>query len=217
MTGRAPGLVLDQIVIAKAGRTLVSLSAQIPPGEALTVMGPSGGGKSTLLSYVAGFLAPPFSGSGKVWLQDVELTRLAPADRRLGLLFQDALLFPHLSVGGNIRFAVPASVKARARSETVRKALGEVGLAGFEDRDPATLSGGEQARVALARVLAAQPRALLLDEPFSKLDQALKDQIRQLVFKTAGMRGLPVLLVTHDPADADAAGGMVVTLDESDR
>lgn len=212
MTAPAEGLVLDGVAIAKAGTPLLALSARIPPGTVHSVMGPSGSGKSTLLAYIAGFLRPPFAGVGRLALDGVDFGTLPAARRRLGLLFQDPLLFPHLSVGGNVRFAVPAEVRGRARAETVERALAEVGLAGFGARDPVTMSGGEQARVALARVMAARPGALLLDEPFSKLDAALKDQIRTLVFQTAADRRLPVLLVTHDPADAEAAGGPVTRL-----
>ena len=187
-TASETGLVLDRVIIRTSGTPLLSLSARIAPGTVHSVMGPSGSGKSTLLAYVAGFLRPPFSGEGRVSLDGVDLGALRPAARRLGLLFQDPLLFPHLSAGGNVRFAVPATVRGRARMETVEKALDEVGLAGF------------------------RRRALLLDEPFSKLDAALKDQIRTLVFKTATERRLPVLLVTHDPADAEAAGGPLTRL-----
>lgn len=212
MTQTDAGLVLDQVVLRKTNDLLLSLSTSIAPGSVLTLMGPSGIGKSTLLAFVAGFLRQPFTASGRVLLNGRDLTRLPPPDRHVGLLFQDPLLFPHLSVGGNIRFALPSGVKGRARDERVRAALQDVGLPGRDRQDPATLSGGEQARVALARVMAAEPRALLLDEPFSKLDVALRDQIRALVFQTARERGLPVLLVTHDPADAEAAGGETVTL-----
>ncbi|MDQ0315188.1 ATP-binding cassette domain-containing protein [Amorphus orientalis] len=212
MTHFEAGLTLDRVVLRKAGDVLVSLSATVAPGTVLTLMGPSGTGKSTLLAFVAGFLGAPFSASGDVWLDGRRLTELPPAERKVGLLFQDPLLFPHLSVGGNIRFAIPAGIRPRERDAAVTQTLAAVGLPGLERQDPATLSGGEQARVALARVLAARPGALLLDEPFSKLDSALKRQIRALVFDTARERDLPVLLVTHDPADAEAAGGEVVSL-----
>lgn len=212
MSAQQTELVLENVIIRNDGTPLLSLSARIAPGTVHSVMGPSGSGKSTLLAFVAGFLRPPFSGEGRILLDGVDLGTLRPAARRMGLLFQDPLLFPHLSVGGNVRFAVPAGVGGRARAATVAQALQEVGLEGFETRDPMTLSGGEQARVALARVLAARPCALLLDEPFAKLDMALKDQIRRLVFETAAERGLPVLLVTHDPADAEAAGGTITRL-----
>ena len=204
-------LIFDKVQITLAGRTLIALDHAIAPGEVLTVMGPSGIGKSTLLAHAAGFLDPAFEACGRVLSGETELTGLPPHRRRLGLLFQDPLLFPHMSVGENIAFALPPTIRGRARRrQAVAAALADVELAGFEARDPSTLSGGQKARVALMRVLEAQPRALLLDEPFSRLDAALRDQIRQIVFTKARERGLPVLLVTHDRADADAAGGPVV-------
>jgi putative thiamine transport system ATP-binding protein len=118
-----------------------------------------------------------------------------------------------MSVGGNLVFAVPPSVAGRtARRQRAGDALGDVGLDGFFDRDPDTLSGGQKARVALARVLVSDPAFMLLDEPFSKLDAGLRDQIRRLVFERAKARRLPVLLVTHDAADAEAAHGALVEL-----
>lgn len=204
-------LTFDKVRITLAGRDLISLDRAIAPGEVLTVMGPSGIGKSTLLAHAAGFLDPAFEACGRVLSGDTDLTGLPPHRRRLGLLFQDPLLFPHMSIGENIAFALPPALHGRAkRQQAVAAALADVELAGFEARDPATLSGGQKARVALMRVLESQPRALLLDEPFSRLDAALRDQIRQLVFTKARERGLPVLLVTHDRADAEAAGGPVV-------
>lgn len=204
-------LIFDKVQITLAGCNLIALDRAIAPGEVLTVMGPSGIGKSTLLAHAAGFLDPAFEACGRVLSGDTELTGLPPHRRRLGLLFQDPLLFPHMSVGENIAFALPPTIQGRARRrQAVAAALADVELAGFEARDPSTLSGGQKARIALMRVLEAQPRALLLDEPFSRLDAALRDQIRQIVFTKARERGLPVLLVTHDRADADAAGGPVV-------
>lgn len=205
------GLRFQNVHIARGGEPLIALDAHVAPGAVLTVMGPSGVGKSTLLAYAAGFLDPVFRASGAVLVDGTDVTRLAAHERHMGLLFQDALLFPHLSVGGNLAFALPPGLRGRAaRRAAIAEALGEVGLAGLEDRDPATLSGGQKARVALMRVLVSAPRALLLDEPFSKLDTALRDQIRELVFAMARARGLPVLLVTHDAADAAAAGGAIV-------
>ena len=205
------GLRFQNVHIARVGEPLIALDAHVAPGAVLTVMGPSGVGKSTLLAYAAGFLDPVFRASGAVLVDGTDVTRLAAHERHMGLLFQDALLFPHLSVGGNLAFALPPGLRGRAaRRAAIAEALGEVGLAGLEDRDPATLSGGQKARVALMRVLVSAPRALLLDEPFSKLDTALRDQIRELVFAMARARGLPVLLVTHDAADAAAAGGAIV-------
>jgi putative thiamine transport system ATP-binding protein len=141
-----------------------------------------------------------------------------PERRRLGILFQDDLLFPHLSIGGNLAFALPAAIKGReARRQRIDAALRDAGLEGFSGRDPATLSGGQRARVALLRTLLAEPRALLLDEPFAKLDMALREEFRRLVFAHARTRGLPTILVTHDEADAHAAGGAVLRLDPGAR
>jgi putative thiamine transport system ATP-binding protein len=213
MSNLEKGLVLDRVTISLGGLQLLDISCKVAPGEILTVMGPSGSGKSSLLAYIGGFIDPAFSASGLVFIDGVELTVLAAEDRHAGILFQDALLFPHMSVAGNLMFAIPASVKGRAaRRALAKKALEGVDLAGFGDRDPATLSGGQKSRVALARVLLAEPRALLLDEPFSKLDAQLRGQMRSLVFGKASERGLPVIMVTHDEADAEAAGGAVIRI-----
>jgi putative thiamine transport system ATP-binding protein len=136
---------------------------------------------------------------------------LPPERRRIGILFQDDLLFPHLSVGANLGFGLRADVKdRRARIE---EALAAAGLAGFAARDPATLSGGQRQRVALMRALLAEPAAILLDEPFGKLDADLRAQMREFVFAHVRDRKLPCLMVTHDSQDADAAGGVVRTLE----
>jgi putative thiamine transport system ATP-binding protein len=209
------GLYLDQVSIALNGRLLLGITHHVAPGSVLTVMGPSGSGKSTLLAYVGGFLDPMFRASGKVFVDGGELTALPAEERHAGILFQDPLLFPHMSVAGNLVFAIPSSVKGREkRLAAAEVMLKGVGLEGAGERDPATLSGGQKARVALARVLLSSPRALLLDEPFSKLDQGLRQQMRELVFTKARDAGLPVILVTHDEADAVAAGGPVIRIGE---
>jgi putative thiamine transport system ATP-binding protein len=206
------GLMLDHVSIQLGARDLLSVDLSVGPGEIVTVMGPSGCGKSTLLRFVAGALTPEFRSSGSIFLDGERLDGLAPERRRLVLLFQDDLLFPHLSVGGNLLFGLPRGGSRRERRKQAAEALASAGLGARFDEDPATLSGGERARVALLRVLLSGPRALLLDEPFSKLDLELRGQIRALVFAQARRRSLPTLLVTHDPADAAAAGGAVVRL-----
>lgn len=210
MTAACP-LTLESVSIALRGRVLLSVSATVLPGEVLTVMGPSGSGKSSLLAYVSGFLDPVFAASGRVRSGDLDITALPPEQRHAGILFQDPLLFPHMSVEQNLLFAIPPTVAARAeRRRIAARTLDEIGLEGFGPRHPDTLSGGQKARVALARVLLSDPRMLLLDEPFSKLDATLRGQMRSLVFSTARQSGLPVIMVTHDAADAEAAGGRVV-------
>lgn len=206
-------LFLQAISLSLNGRTLLNLDETVPPGEVLTIMGPSGSGKSSLLSGIGGFLNPAFKMTGSVKIGGQNLLALEPEERHVGLLFQDPLLFPHLSVGANIQFACPENIKGRsARRELAENALAAVDLAGYYDRHPDSLSGGQKARVALQRILVAQPVMLLLDEPFSKLDMSLRTQIRELVFSTAREAQLPVILVTHDEADAKAAGGKVIEI-----
>ncbi|MDF1610438.1 ATP-binding cassette domain-containing protein [Hoeflea sp. YIM 152468] len=204
------GLRLSGIHICLGDRVLVALNARVLRGQTLTVMGPSGSGKSTLLAYLGGFLDPAFEATGRVFVDGVDLIALKAEKRRAGILFQDPLLFPHLSVADNIAIAIPETVRGRRQRRALADAaLEEAGLAEYGDRDPDTLSGGQKARVALQRVLMSQPRLLLLDEPFSKLDAGLREQTRQLVFDQARRAGLPVVLVTHDEEDAHAAGGQV--------
>ncbi len=208
-------LVLTTVSIGLPGRTLIAaLSATVQPGEILTVMGASGSGKSTLLALIGGFLNAPFSATGEVVLAGRRLNALPPHERRVGILFQDDLLFPHLSVAGNLMFGLPACVAGRKeRLQAVEQALADADLTGFASRDPATLSGGQRARVALLRTLLSQPQALLLDEPFGKLDAALRDDFRRFVFDFARRAQLPTVLVTHDAADAAATGGPILSLD----
>jgi len=189
------------------------LSLRVDPGEIATVMGASGVGKSTLINLVGGHLPANLRGEGRVLLNGSEVTGLPAEARRIGVLFQDPVLFPHMTVGENLAFGLAPGLRGRlARRAAIADALSQAGLDGFEARDPATLSGGQKARVALLRTLLAGPRALLLDEPFSKLDPQRRGEIRDFVFNHARTRRLPVLLVSHDAQDAEAAGGPVVTL-----
>jgi len=208
----ADGLILDRLAVTRHGAPLVALDRVIPPGAVLTVMGPSGVGKSTLLAAITGTLAPGFACTGRVVLNGRDITAAPPHTRRVGILFQDDLLFPHLSVGENLAFGLRGGGDRAARRARIAAALAEVGLDGFAGRDPATLSGGQKARVALMRMLLSDPAALLLDEAFSGLDADRRARMRTLVFDRAHALGLPVLMVTHDHADADAAGGDVIDL-----
>lgn len=201
-------LELRQVTIWRAGEPLFApLDLVVGPGRPLTIMGPSGAGKSSLLSWLTGTLPEGLTGSGDVLLDGRSILGEPPNRRRLGILFQDDLLFPHMSVGENLGFALPPVIPRRDRRAHIAAALAQVELAGFMDRDPATLSGGQRARVALLRILLSSPKAVLLDEPFSKLDLSLKDRFRSLVFQST--QHLPVILVSHDPADAPRAGDIV--------
>jgi putative thiamine transport system ATP-binding protein len=204
-------LTIEGLELTLGDTSLLTLDTTIGPGEVLTVMGPSGAGKSTLLAWLAGFLPPAFHASGRVLLDGRDITHLPPERRGIGLLFQDPLLFPHLSVAGNLRFGIPRARDNKAAR--IEAALARIGLAGFGERDPATLSGGQRARVALMRLLLSEPRAALLDEPFSGLDADRRQAMRRLVFERLAEAGLPSLLVTHDREDAEAADGRVILLD----
>lgn len=198
--------------LGSAQGTLVQdLRFEVPPGQILTLMGASGSGKSSVLAAIAGTLDSVAEGAqalrcaGSVRLNGEDITHRAAAQRGIGLLFQDALLFAHMTVAENLLFAVPPGPRAQ-RLARVQQALHEAGLSAYGERDPATLSGGQRARVALMRALLASPKALLLDEPFSKLDAALRDQFRAFVFGHIRARHIPAVLVTHDAADiADPA------------
>jgi putative thiamine transport system ATP-binding protein len=217
VTAAAPNqrrLELRGVGLRLGGRTLVApLDLVVGAGEIATVMGPSGCGKSSLLAFICGTLDPAFAPQGQVRLDGEDMGALPPERRRIGILFQDDLLFPHLSVAENLAFGLPAQLRdRRARAARLEAALAEAGLAGFGERDPATLSGGQRARITLMRTLLAEPRALLLDEPFSKLDVALRGRIRAFVFDHARANALPTLLVTHDADDAAATGGPVIEI-----
>lgn len=209
-------LEIDRLTIRIGGRLLVkNLSLSIPASGIVTLMGPSGSGKSTILAHICGTLDRQFDVTGAVRLGGRDLVGLRPEQRKVGILFQDSLLFPHLSVGDNLAFGLPPGQPRVERRRRVELALTDAELDGMADRDPATLSGGQKARAALMRTLLAEPRALLLDEPFSRLDAALRDKIRQFVFDHARKAGLPTLLVTHDAADAAAASGPIVTMEDA--
>ncbi|HYI73424.1 MAG TPA: ATP-binding cassette domain-containing protein [Skermanella sp.] len=212
--GMAGRLELSGVGISLHGRVLVPpLSLTIDGGRVAVLMGPSGSGKSSLLAHLCGTLDPVFETVGRATLGGVDLEGLPPERRRVGILFQDDLLLPHLSVAENLAFGLPAEVRGTTgRMLVVERALEDADLGGLGGRDPATLSGGQRARVALMRTLLAEPAALLLDEPFSKLDVALRARFRAWVFDHARRRGLPTLLVTHDPADGAEADGPVIEL-----
>lgn len=213
-------LQIKNLQLYRQGELLLSLDEQITGGEILTIMGPSGSGKSSLLNWLTGTLSSSFTATGEVWLNNENVSHLPTHLRHIGVLYQDALLFSHLSVAGNIAFAMPQDNKNSAeklnkkqRREKIEQALAQVGLVGMGNRHPDNLSGGQQARVALLRTLLSAPKAILLDEPFSKLDTQLRVDTRQLVFEQIRTHKLPAIMVTHDYSDAEAANGKIIHLE----
>ena len=206
-------LELRDVTIRVSGRALIErLTVTIGPGEVLAVMGASGSGKSSLLAWIAGTLEkPPFEAEGGLALDGRKLAELTIQQRRIGLLFQDDLLFPHMTVHENLLFALPQGPRGE-RIAAADAALAEAGLEGFGPRMPASLSGGQRSRVSLLRALLAKPQALLLDEPFSKLDTALRAQMRSFTFGTLRAHRVPAILVTHDAADVPE-GAQLLELD----
>lgn len=185
------------------------------PAHGITVLiGPSGIGKSLTLETLAG-LRPARTGrielDGEVVDDPAAGIRRSAQERRIGMVFQDALLLPHRSALDNVALASPAPARS-ARREDARARLAEVGAADLADRRPRALSGGQRQRVALARALARRPRLLLLDEPFSALDAPVRRQLGALVRDVVDRHGVPAMLVTHDAAEAEALGDRLITL-----
>ena len=178
----------------------ISTNISLEPDKIYAVVGPSGAGKSTFLNLISGFAS---ISSGSIIWNGQEISNLPPAKRNVSILFQDNNLFPHLSVWRNLALAVTHWPKiSRDNEEKLKAVMSEVGILGLENRKPSQLSGGQQSRVALARVLLQKNKILLLDEPFSALGPSLKDQMLELIKKIAKNKKLLVLMVTHEPADA---------------
>ena len=178
----------------------ISTNISLEPDKIYAVVGPSGAGKSTFLNLISGFAS---ISSGTIIWNGQEISNLPPAKRSVSILFQDNNLFPHLSVWRNLALAVTHWPKiSRDNEEKLKAVMSEVGILGLENRKPSELSGGQQSRVALARVLLQKNKILLLDESFSALGPSLKDQMLELIKKIAKNKKLLVLMVTHEPADA---------------
>jgi putative spermidine/putrescine transport system ATP-binding protein len=183
----------------------------VEAGEFVALLGPSGCGKTTTLRMIAGFVAPT---TGEIWIKDANVTRLPPNRRNVGLVFQNYALFPHLTVRGNIEFGLKSHhVNGALMSERVSSVLELVGLANYAARYPRDLSGGEQQRVALARVLALKPDLLLFDEPLSNLDAKLRVQMRHDIRRLQRELGVTALFVTHDQEEALTMADRMVLLE----
>jgi putative thiamine transport system ATP-binding protein len=191
------------------------LNAAVEARQVLAITGASGSGKSTILADISGVLAPAFTRSGGIVLNDRPLSGLSIEQRNVGILFQDDLLFPHLNVYENLAFALPSALSKSDKQDRVTHALKEADLSGYETRDISTLSGGQRARIALLRTLLSEPELILLDEPFSKLDKKLRHQFRLWVFEHIQELNIPTILVTHDDDDIPA-NSEIIALGEED-
>ena len=188
----------------------ISANLSLESDRIYAIIGPSGAGKSTFLNLIAGFSE---ISSGSILWNEQEISDLPPSKRNISILFQDNNLFPHLSVWRNLALAISHWPKIANDDEAkLHSVISEVGIRGLENRKPSQLSGGQQSRVALARVLLQKNKILLLDEPFAALGPSLKDQMLELIEKIARNRGLLVLMVTHDPADANKIASQTIVV-----
>ena len=203
-------LTLDDLIIEQ-GDFRLTASWSVPEGSVTAIVGPSGGGKSTLLSMIGGYFAPT---SGRIFWSQTDIGALPPGKRPVSTLFQDNNLFPHLTVAQNVGLALRLDLRLGAEEKAqVEAALAEVGLEGFGVRKPGTLSGGQASRAALARVLLQSRPLILLDEPFSALGPAMRREMLDLVAEK--LKGRTVLMVTHDPEDAKQIADLLVMVDGS--
>ncbi len=202
-------LELIDLSVTKDKHALFNVNARIEPGKVLSVLGASGSGKSTLLNAITGQLESVFTVQGDIVLNGKSIIEVPTYQRRVGVLFQDALLFEHLTVGENIAFGFQHRKNAK---QSVAQLLEQVEMQDMQHRSVSSLSGGQQARVALLRTMASEPKAILLDEPFSKLDTQLRAKVREWVFSTVRAQNIPTIMVTHDAEDVDVANGDVIQL-----
>ena len=208
---RAPQIAIEGVCKSFGSQqVLQDCSLAVGRGTVLTLLGPSGCGKTTLLRTIAGFVQPD---RGRVFIGGRDSTRLPPHERRVGYVFQDYALFPHLTVGGNVAYGL--KVRRMRRAETAQRVAGAldlVGLGGLGPRYPSELSGGQQQRVAIARALVLEPEVLLLDEPFNALDAALRTTMQAELRKLIERVGITSLFVTHDQGEAMALSDTVAVM-----
>ena len=204
-------LKIDGLTVTYSNRPVLNeLNLHVPSGAFAAVLGPSGCGKTTLLRAITGFIAP-FSGTIRFGDQLVSVSSIVvpPERRKVGYVAQEGALFPHLTVAQNIEFGINDN---RIKKDLVAELLDLIGLTKLANRMPAELSGGQQTRVALARALAPEPKVMLLDEPFSALDAALRDELRTEVSELLKQRKTTTLMVTHDREEALVTADVVALM-----
>ena len=211
----AGNVAFENITFATSKHVIIQpTSFTLPAGKIACILGPSGCGKTTLLKLAAGVLRPT---SGRILIDDMEVAGptsfVPPEDRKVGLMFQDFALFPHMTALENVAYGLYALPRAEARN-VAAAALESVGLPGKANRFPSQLSGGEQQRVALARAIVPRPRVILMDEPFSGLDQRLRESVRAETLSLLKQSRATALLVTHDPLEALAVADYIIVMRE---
>ncbi|BCB59686.1 ABC transporter [Halomonas sp. A020] len=209
---------MDELVVTaqQAGPIPLNASFRCAPGELLALVGPSGSGKTTLLRTIAGLYQPEqgrvsCAGAEWFWAQEGQRRSLTPQARRIGMVFQDYALFPHLTALQNVQLAMGHLPRVQ-RLEQATQWLSRVRLQGLEARYPSELSGGQRQRVALARALAREPQALLLDEPFSAVDQVTRRRLQRELALLRQHISIPIILVTHDLDEATALADQICVL-----
>ena len=209
MTGT--GLQISNVNHSYEGKQVLhGVSFDVPAGKVVALLGPSGCGKSTILRAIAGLIVP---NQGRIALNGRDLTRVAVRDRRLGMVFQNFALFSHLTVAENVAYGLAGLPKAERRAR-VERLLDLVRLQPFTNRFPPSLSGGQQQRVAVARALATDPAALLMDEPFGALDRALRAELQAELVRMQEDVGITTVMVTHDQEEAQAVAEQLVVMNE---
>ena len=204
-------LELQKLSLRWPDKPLLSdFSLTVTSGKIAMIQGPSGCGKSTLLSAIAGTSDTNLTITGDIILAKKRLNEAPPQHRRIAILFQEALLFPHLTVAQNLGFGLPSHMTRAQRTTAITDALSQAGLDSYGDKDPAHLSGGQKARIAMMRAMLSAPHALLMDESFASLDPNLRAQFGTFVATTIARQNIPALLISHHPEDRQFATGQII-------
>ena len=184
---------------------------KIPNGDICLLQAKSGAGKTSLLRWIAGISDTDMVSEGRIYLNGCEINKLPAEKRQIGILFSEPMLFPHLTVEENIGIGITASIQRKKRDELIHDSLAKAGLRGIEKRDPLSLSTGQQTRVSLIRTVLSKPHLLLLDEPFSNLDEDIRKITVNYVLEEIKLLNIPVLMVSHDPRDNELSTNTPIT------
>ena len=204
---------VKDVILSFLGEPLFNpFNLTIQNGDICLLQANSGAGKTSLLRWIAGIPSSDILSGGSIFLNGKEITKLPAEKRQIGILFSEPMLFPHLSVEENIGIGISSSIRGTKRKELIQNSLARAGLCGMERRDPLSLSTGQQTRVSLIRTVLSKPALLLLDEPFSNLDEDIRTIILSYVLDEIKMLNIPILMVSHDPRDNELSTYQPVTL-----